>query len=278
MWKLIEKEVGEVLAKPKIGLALGSGGAKGFAHVGVLKAFQEASVPIDMIAGSSMGALVASFYGAGHSMEQLSKFSLAFRKKFFLDFTVPKMGLIAGNRIKDMIRLLTHGKNIEDLMLPVAIVATDLKQAEKVVFTKGPVADAVRASISIPGIFVPEKWNGKLLVDGGVVDRVPVSVVKEMGADIIIGVDVSGVKKGTDISTIYDVIIQSIDILQLEAMENRTVESHLMIKPPVEKFNSRSFTNIQEIIQAGENEARKKIPEILTIIDDWKENHKGETN
>lgn len=264
------------MAKPKIGLALGSGGAKGFAHVGVLKAFQEASIPIDMIAGSSMGALVASFYGAGHSMERLIKFSLAFRRKFFLDFTVPKMGLIAGNRIKDMIRLFTHGKNIEDLKLPVAIVATDLKNAEKVVFTKGPVADAVRASISIPGIFVPEKLNGKLLVDGGVVDRVPVSVVKEMGADIIIGVDVSGVKKGAEISTIYDVIIQSIDILQLEAIENRILDSHFMIKPPVGKFNSRSFTNIKDIIQAGENEARNWIPDILTCIDNWKEFHDGE--
>jgi NTE family protein len=153
--------------KPKVGLALGSGGARGFAHLGVLKAFQEEGIPIDMIAGSSMGALVGCFYGVGHNMDDLYKLSTAFRRKYYLDFTVPKMGFIAGKRIKQFIRLFTHGKNIEDLILPVAVVATDLTDGERVVFYEGPIAEAVRASISIPGIFVPEKINGRLLVDGG---------------------------------------------------------------------------------------------------------------
>ncbi|MDQ0215222.1 NTE family protein [Oikeobacillus pervagus] len=259
------------MKKTKIGVALGSGGARGFAHLGVLKALQDAKIPIDMIAGSSMGALVAAFYGAGHNMEQLCKLSIAFRRKFFLDFTVPRMGFIAGNRIKDFIRLFTHGKNIEELDLPVAIVATDLHHAEKVVFTEGPVAEAVRASISIPGIFVPEKKDGKLLVDGGVIDRVPVSVVKEMGADIVIAVDVSQVKKNGEISTIYDVIMQSIDILQLEIIENRSVASDVMIRPSVENFSSRAFTHIEEIIKEGEKAAEAIIPEIWDVINKRKE-------
>ncbi|MBM7647235.1 NTE family protein [Bacillus ectoiniformans] len=259
------------MERPKIGIALGSGGARGFAHIGVLKKLQEASIPIDMIAGSSMGSLVASFYAMGHDMDQLYKLSTAFRRKYFLDFIVPKMGFISGKRIKDFIRLFTHGKNIEDLAIPIAIVATDIKMAEKVIFTDGPIAEAVRASIAIPGIFVPEKINGRLLVDGGVIDRVPVSVVRDMGADIIIGVDVSSVKKNAEISTIFDVIMQSIDILQLEIIENRHLASNVMIRPSVDEYSSKTFTNIEEIIKAGEIEAEKMIPDILEEMNRWKE-------
>ncbi len=262
-----------LLDKPKIGLALGSGGARGFAHLGVMKAFQDHQIDIDLIAGSSMGALVGCFYGVGHDMDQLYKLSTAFRRKFYLDFTVPKMGFIAGNRIKEFIQLFTHGKNLEDLHIPVAVVATDLTNGEKVIFTKGPISQAVRASISIPGIFVPEKVDGKLLVDGGVIDRVPVSVVKDMGADIVIAVDVSHVKRNAEISTIYDVIMQSIDIMQMELVANREVESDIMIRPHVEQYSTRAFTNIGEIIRVGEDEALKMIPAIQQAIADWKESN-----
>ncbi|MFC3882693.1 patatin-like phospholipase family protein [Bacillus songklensis] len=264
------------MSGPKIGLALGSGGARGFAHLGVIKVLTEASIPIDYIAGSSMGALIAAFYGTGLDVERLYKIAQAFKRKYYLDFTVPKMGFIAGNRIKELVRVFTHGKRIEELNLPIAIVTTDLKTGEKVVFREGPVADAVRASISIPGIFVPEKINGRLLVDGGVVDRIPVSVVKEMGADFIIGVDVSRVKINAEISSIFDVILQSLDILQDELVKHREVASNIMIRPHVEMFSSRAFTNIQEIIAIGEEEARKQLPKIQVLIDKWKEKQQDE--
>ena len=256
---------------PKIGLALGSGGARGFAHLGVIKALTEAGIPIDLIAGSSMGALVASFYGAGIDMERLYKLSTAFKRKYFLDFTVPKMGFISGKKVKEFIKVFTHGKNIEDLSIPIGIVATDLLTGEKVVFQTGSVADAVRASISIPGIFVPEKNNGRILVDGGVSDRVPVSVAKEMGADIVIAVDVSRVKRNAEITSIYDVIMQSIDIMQAEIINNREIAASVMIRPPVEIYSSRAFTNIEEIINHGEEEAKKHLTQIKTVIEQWKE-------
>lgn len=256
--------------KPKVGLALGSGGARGFAHLGVLKAFKEEDIPVDMIAGSSMGALAACLYGVGHNMEDLYKLSTAFRRKYYLDFTVPKMGFIAGKRIKQFVRLFTHNKNIEDLSIPTAVVATDLTKGERVIFTKGPIAEAVRASISIPGVFVPEKINGRLLVDGGVIDRVPVSVVEEMGADIVIGVDVAQVKQNAEILTVYDVIMQSIDILQKEIIRNRELSADFMIRPNVEQYSSRAFTNTEEIIAAGEEEAKKIIPSIKQAIEEWK--------
>jgi NTE family protein len=259
------------LRRPKIGLALGSGGARGFAHLGVIKVLQEEGIPIDMIAGSSMGALVASFYAAGIDLNQLYRLSTAFRRKYYLDFTVPKMGFIAGNRVKELVRIFTQNKNIEQLTIPVAIVATDLMSGEKVVFTSGPVADAVRASIAIPGIFVPAKMNGRILVDGGVVDRVPVSVVKDMGADIVIAVDVSQVKRDEEITSIFDVIMQSIDIMQKELVSYREIASDIMIRPQVQVYSSKSFTNIEEIIQLGEEEGRNQLSNIRTVIENWKE-------
>ncbi|MBT2701704.1 patatin-like phospholipase family protein [Chryseobacterium sp. ISL-80] len=259
------------MARPKVGLALGSGGARGFAHLGVIKVLRDEDIPIDLIAGSSMGALVASFYGAGLDVERLYKLSRVFKRKYYLDFTVPKMGFIAGKRVKELIRIFTHGKMIEELDIPIGIVATDLMSGEKVVFKQGPVAEAVRASIAIPGIFVPEKLGGRLFVDGGVVDRIPVSVAKEMGANIVIAVDVSSVKINEDVTSIFDVIMQSIDIMQMELVANREVASDVMLRPPVEMFNSKAFTNIEEIIEIGEEEARKHIDKIKQCIAEWKE-------
>lgn len=268
------RKEGIFLGAPKIGLALGSGGARGFAHLGVIKVLVENGIPIDYIAGSSMGSLIGCFYGTGIDLDRLYKISTAFKRKYFLDFTVPKMGFIAGKRIKELIRFFTKGKRLEELIIPVAVVATDLMSGEKVIFTEGPIDEAVRASISIPGIFVPEKRNNRLLVDGGVIDRVPVSVVKDMGADIVIAVDVSRVKIDAEITTIYDVIMQSLDIMQKELIINRQIASDVMILPSVEKYSSRAFTNIDEIILIGEEETKKHITQINKLIEDWKEQHK----
>jgi NTE family protein len=258
------------MEQPKIGLALGSGGARGFAHLGVIKVLKDEGIPIHLIAGSSMGALVGCFYGAGIEMDRLYKLSTAFKRKYFLDFTVPKMGFITGKKVKEFIKVFTHGKNIEELSIPLGVVATDLLTGEKVVFRNGPVSDAVRASISIPGIFVPEKYNGRILVDGGVSDRVPVSVAREMGADIVIAVDVSRVKRNAEITSIYDVIMQSIDIMQNEIVTTRKIAADIMIRPPVDQYSSRAFTNIDEIIAIGEEETKKQLKQINNVIEHWK--------
>ena len=263
------------LDMPKIGLALGSGGARGFAHLGVLKALKDNAIPVDMIAGSSMGALVACFYAFGHDIDQLIKLSKAFRRKHYLDFTIPKMGFITGNRVKNLIKLFMQGKNIEDLQIPVTVIATDLQTGEKVELTEGPIAETVRASISIPGIFIPEKLNGRLLIDGGVADRVPVSTVKKMGADIVIGVDVARVNPKEEILTVYDVIMQSLDILQMEIGAARESESDIMIRPHVEIFSARAFKRIEEIIMAGEEETLNMMPAIKDAIRLFMEKSRG---
>ncbi|MCG6795107.1 patatin-like phospholipase family protein [Geobacillus sp. YHL] len=256
---------------PKVGLALGSGGARGFAHLGVLKVLEEEHIPISYLAGSSIGALVAVLYASGHGLHRLYRLAQSFRRNDFLDWTVPKMGLIAGERITQFLRLLTKGKRIEEMSPPVAVVAADLRTGEKVVFRQGEAAQAVRASISIPGIFVPAEVNGRLLVDGGVVDRVPVSVARAMGADIVIAVDVSPLNTKAEIASIADVIWQSLDILQAELVAHRQLASDVMIRPRVEQYSSRAFTDIEEIIARGEEEARKQVGAIRQAIEQWKE-------
>ncbi|MBD3106841.1 patatin-like phospholipase family protein [Bacillus sp. AGMB 02131] len=262
--------------KPKIGLALGSGGARGFAHLGVIRVLQEENIDISYIAGSSMGALIGSMFAAGTDLEQLYKVVMSFKRKYYLDFTVPKMGFIKGNRLKDFIGIFTQWRNIEDLPIPLAVVATNIKTGEKVVMKEGPVADAVRASVAVPGIFVPVKIGDQLLVDGGVVDRVPISVVKEMGADLVISVDVLRVKENAELNSIYDVILQTLDILQLEVMKSRQIKADVMLNPRVEKYSSSAFTNIDEIVALGEQEARKHIGQIKAMIADWEERRRSE--
>ncbi|MFZ0370110.1 NTE family protein [Halobacillus alkaliphilus] len=261
------------MGRPKIGLALGSGGARGFSHLGVLKVLKSYGIPIDMIAGSSMGALVGSFFAAGQKIEDMYKLAFTFKRKYYLDFTVPKMGFIQGRRIKEYIRLFTFGKNIEDFPLPMAIIATDLYAGQKMIFTDGPASEAVRASIAIPGIFVPERINERLYIDGGVMDRVPVSVVKQMGADIVIAVDCAHFDADPNINTIYDVITQSIDIMQDELVNAMGVstDADVMIRPDVSKYSSRAFTNIEDIVAAGEAAAEGQIKNIQTRLAAWKE-------
>ncbi len=246
-----------------VGLALGSGGARGLAHIGVLKVFERHQIPVDYIAGSSMGSLIGSLFASGIEPAMLEKLALNLKRKYWLDFTVPGMGFVNGEKIKEIIRLLTKNQCIEDLNIPLAIVATDIEARERVIFKKDSIADAVRASISIPGIFVPERLDGKLLIDGGVIERVPISVVKEMGADVVIAVDVvQSNQYNVRISTIFDVIAQTIDVMEQEIFRHRKSHADIMICPNVGKYSVTSFTNIDEIILEGERAAEEQIEHI----------------
>ena len=178
---------------PKIGLALGSGSARGWAHIGVIKALTEAGIHVDYVAGTSVGAVVGAVYASGR-IDSFKDVVLQLDWKkiaFFLDVVFPKSGLIDGNRIAEFIRSHVGEKNIEDLSLPFCAVSTDLATGKEVVFQDGDIIEAVRASISVPGVFTPVRKSGAILVDGGLVNPVPVSVVREMGADLVIAVDLN---------------------------------------------------------------------------------------
>lgn len=257
------------LPRPKIGLALGSGGARGLAHFGVLKVLKEENISCDFVAGSSMGSIVAVLLANGLDLEMCIQLALSLKRSTWLDFTVPKRGFVVGDKIQELIRLLTHRKRLEEFQIPTAVVATDLLTGERVVFREGPADLAVRASISIPGIFEPVEWRNRLLVDGGVVDRVPISVVREMGADLVIAVDVLPRIHHAKINNIFDVITQTLVIMESEITKKQMMMPDFLIHPDVSDISPTAFTNIEECIKRGEEEARSHVHKLKQLIQNW---------
>jgi NTE family protein len=188
------KETGNTSGdRPKVGLALGSGSARGLAHLGVIRALADAGIEVDYIAGTSMGALVGAICAAGKLDELEAVFrSFDWKKTLsFFDVVLPKSGLIDGAKVSELVRDHIHADTIEMLPKPFAAVATDIVSGEEVVIRSGDVIEAVRASISVPGIFTPVRSNGSILVDGGLTNPVPVSALRAMGADLVIAVDLN---------------------------------------------------------------------------------------
>lgn len=179
--------------RPRIGLALGSGSARGLAHIGVLRALKEANIEVDLVAGTSMGAVI----GAVFASDKIDGLSARLCNLDWpgivalLDPVFPRSGLIDGQRVAEFVRAHVPSAHIEGLLLPFAAVATDLMTGEEVVATTGDLTEAVRASIAVPGIVTPVRSNGRILVDGGLVNPVPVSVARAMGADLVIAVDLN---------------------------------------------------------------------------------------
>jgi len=181
------------LRKRKVGLALGSGAARGLAHIGVLEVLERVGIHIDIIAGTSAGAAIGALYAQGKSAGEIKELAINIdwkKRARLIDLTLPKTGFIAGKKIKELLRSIMGDLRFKDLKLPFACVATDIMTGEEVVINRGSVLEGVRASISIPMIFTVVKWKGRYLVDGGLVNPVPVSVLKRMGADFIIAVNV----------------------------------------------------------------------------------------
>jgi len=178
---------------PGIGLALGSGSARGLAHIGVIRAIKDAGIHVDYVAGTSIGAAIGAVYALG-KLDSLQDAYLAMDWKniaYFFDVVFPKSGIIDGKKAADFMREYVRSECIEELPLPFTAVATELDSGEEVVLETGDVIDAVRASISVPGMFTPVRRNGQVLLDGGLVNPVPVSVARAMGADIVIAVDIN---------------------------------------------------------------------------------------
>lgn len=254
------------MTRPKVGLALGSGAARGLAHIGVLKVLEREGIPVDMIAGSSMGSLIGAIYANGADLTMIEQLAIHLKRSHWLDFTLPRRGLVAGERIRELVRLLTHRKNLEELRIPTAVVATDLTRGERVVFTSGPIDLAVRASVSIPGIFEPVEWEGRTLVDGGVIDRVPASVVREMGADVVIAVDVIPQTGRLKIRNIFDVITQSLEVMERQMTGPKIGAADVVLQPDMSDISPTAFTRVDVCVRRGEEAALSKLDEIRKVI------------
>lgn len=252
----------------RVGLALGAGSARGLAHIGVLQVLKENSIPYDFIVGSSMGAMVAAIYASGADLYMAAQMLEIFDYKMLWDVGIPRMGFVAGNRIEQFIRLLTKNKTFDELDFPLAIVTTDIRTGEKVVFNEGPVADAVRASISVPGVFRPFRYQNRLLVDGAVTERLPVQTARDLGAEIVLAVDVTFAEgKPVKLRNTLDVMLQAVDILEHQIFEHISRhQADVLIQAPVGHIGSSEFEKAAECIELGRKSAEEAMDEIKTVL------------
>lgn len=261
----------------KVGLALGSGSVKGIAHIGVLQVLEENRIPIDMIAGSSIGAIIGSVYAVGTNLDMLGKFFAAINSKDYLDMIVPRTGIggvIRGERVQELIRIFTHDKTFEQTKIPFICVAVDVETGELVTFRQGKkLHECVRASMSMPGLFMPVRIDGRLLVDGGVLERIPCIPLREAGADVVIGVDVgcTGQIKRLENITVRSLLDNTIDIMQWELTRLRLKSADVMLNPNVrELMKGFSTDNTMDCIQEGRRAAQEALPRILALLEERK--------
>ncbi len=249
--------------RPRVGLALGGGSARGFAHIGVLKSLDQAGVKPDVVVGTSAGALVGAFYAAGWSPWQIEEFFLQVRESDVADFSAAgKRGLLTGDALAALVHAKLKEAQIESMPIPFAAIATDLKTGEMQLLRHGSVADAVRASCSLPGIFVPKTIDGRELVDGGLVSPLPVDAARRMGCDLVIAVDVTAPPQPADLSGLYEVILQSFDIMGRALSNQEALQADLLIRPETGAYSSSNFNVRRELIQAGYVAAQARIADI----------------
>jgi NTE family protein len=261
------------MPKPKIALVLGGGAARGFAHVGVIRVLEQEKIPIDMIVGTSAGSLIGAIYANDMNSFDLEWTAFAIEKDNIFDYAifsaVTGMGPVKGDKLEEFVKTKVPTANIENLKLPFAAVATDLNRGTRVVLDHGPVARAVRASSAIPGVFNPVEHQGKLLVDGGVVDNIPISVAREKGADIVIAVDISENVVNFNITNLIDVVIQSANIMFNENVKYKKKDADVLIAPAVGNVGMLDFTQKKRCMQAGIEATQKAMPEIRKAIENW---------
>ena len=252
--------------RPTIGLALGSGAAKGFAHIGVLKALQENKIQVDAVVGCSAGALIGGLYCCDLTPKEIEELACKVEIKDWIDLTIPTLGLIRGRKVEEMMKRFTKEKNIEDLNKRFIAIATNLNTSEKYIFENGPVSKAIRSSISIPGVFEPVTLDDMTLVDGAVVDRVPLSEIKKLNLDIVIAVDLGFTVLGKDKLNILDIIIQSIELLTEQAMKTKRLDADILIEPDLKSISPSRFDLAEEAIEIGYLATLNKIEAIKNKI------------
>ncbi|NLC53231.1 MAG: patatin-like phospholipase family protein [Firmicutes bacterium] len=256
-------------SRPRIAWALGGGGVRGFAHLGVLKVLQEEGVPVDALAGTSMGAVVAALFAAETDLKYLTALAARIAWEDFVDLRFPRYGLVEGKRLVPLIRLLTKRKKLEELAIPVRIIATDLLTGEEVVFTQGPLDLAVRASISIPGVFTPVPYGKHLLVDGGLVAGVPVKAAAAMGMDLVFAVYVAGDLVPEPPRSVFDILYRSSEIMMHKLDGTQLQQAAFILAPEVGDVGTLQFSRVEERIAKGEAAARKALPALKRIIADF---------
>ena len=256
---------------PKIGLALSGGAARGMAHVGVLRALLENDIRIDCVAGTSAGSIVGGAFAAGMSIEEIADFGRKLRWRHIGRITISRLGVQTNARLEQFMRVRLPITKFEDLPIPFAAVATDLKTGQAVVMKdKGDVPFAIRASCTIPGWYVPVlDQEGRQLVDGGLVAVVPSAVTRSLGADLVIAVDVNreGASFITPSSSVIGVLLQSMMVVQKTASRHQLEMSDLVISPKVGHIRWDEMGRAEELMETGYKIGIESIPKVREAID-----------
>jgi len=248
----------------RIGVALGGGAAKGIAHIGALKAFEEDQIRIHCISGTSVGALVASYYAFGRPAESILSICSTLNLSKIINFTFERGGLFSTDNIRDMIHRDLGDCRIEDADIPLAICATDIETGEQLIFREGNLADAVCASMAVPGLFVPVEVDGRILVDGGLVENVPISPLAKMGAGITVAIDLSHVTRYPKPEDTLDVISNAINIGIDFNTRKQLKKADIAVPLDLSKY---SLTNnadcVDELYMEGYRPMKNKIQRVL---------------
>ncbi|MEK7341874.1 MAG: patatin-like phospholipase family protein [Candidatus Binatota bacterium] len=249
---------------PKIGLVLGGGAARGFAHVGVIRVLEQEKIPIDFIIGTSVGSFVGAIYADKKNSFELEWTAFSLEEKDLFDYTFisPTQGFVRGERLEEFVLKKVSARELQQLKIPLGVVATDIQSGEVVVLQTGSVARAVRASSAIPGIFIPVRYQGRLLVDGGVLNNVPVDVARKMGAEVVIAVNLGGGKKSAQVNNIFDAIVQSLYLMSIESTEARLRDADVVIQPAVSHIGPIDFSRKKELLTLGIQAAEQALPRI----------------
>ncbi|NLA91956.1 MAG: patatin-like phospholipase family protein, partial [Spirochaetales bacterium] len=290
-----------LLGSPKVALVLSGGGARGFAHIPVIEAVEAAGIPIDFVLGTSMGSLVGGLYAAGYSPQDIRdlidqhsmvdlfastplppppKASLLNDPRHYNLFQIGlddkgvgiASGMLGDQKILQMLNgalsRVTVVNNFDDLEIPFRAIGADLVSGERIVFSEGSIVTAIRSSISIPGIFAPYPVDGRLVVDGGVVDNLPINLAKEMGADIIIAVDVNGEdyqRTAAELDSLTAVLEQTIIVFMKNTYIGQLENADLLIIPPLGGYSVLDFLSVKEILKVGEEVASQHQSELAQI-------------
>lgn len=253
---------------PRIGLALGGGAARGFAHVGVIQVLEEAGIRPSMVSGTSAGSLVAAIYASGKTGKQLQAVAESMEEATFADWTLPlfNRGMLRGDALGRYVNGQVGSRLIEDMALPLGIVATDLNSGQSTLFQRGDTGTAVRASSAVPAVFQPVRILGREYVDGGLVSPVPVRAARQMGADLVIAVDISSAPEGNLSGGTLDILLQTFSIMGKSINYFELKEADVVVKPALSGVSSSDFGSRKKSIEAGRKAMQQLLPQLRAAI------------
>jgi NTE family protein len=253
---------------PKIGLALGGGAARGFAHIGVIQVLEEAGIKPDLVVGTSAGSLVAAIYASGKNGKQLQTVAETMEEAALTDWVLPfvSRGMLRGEALARYVSGQVGGKTIESFPMPLGIVATDLHSGKGALFVTGDTATAVRASSSVPAVFQPVKIGTREYVDGGLVSPVPVRYARQMGAEVVIAVDISATPESNPALGTMEILLQTFAIMSLSINTFELKEADVAVRPALGGVSSADFASKRRSIEAGRTAMLAALPQLRTVL------------